>query len=208
MNPPPWRTDLMNCSNPCVHIQVLRSWRKTTTAQDVLGCEASCPKRTCSSAPLQCNNRVRKPSLWRWRPEMRTAPTGLTQWPQNWQSRIRSRQDDEAAVNQFQCTSGECIHAADIDECIEPDTCSQICINLPGTHKQDCGWLPDRSRVLPLRKGSIRHCTHPILFTNDMSANRLIGKNITKLAENLIQPEVTSVTVPHNLKQPNVQKHH
>jgi len=27
---------------------------------------------------------------------------------------------------------------ADVDECAEPDTCSQICINLPGSYKCDC----------------------------------------------------------------------
>lgn len=27
---------------------------------------------------------------------------------------------------------------ADIDECLEPDTCSQVCINLAGSYKCDC----------------------------------------------------------------------
>lgn len=27
---------------------------------------------------------------------------------------------------------------ADINECATPDTCSQICINLPGSYKCDC----------------------------------------------------------------------
>lgn len=57
---------------------------------------------------------------------------------------------------------------ADVDECTEPDTCSQICINLPGSYKCDCeeGYEIDPvSKTCKAESGNIweKECIYSVL---------------------------------------------
>lgn len=77
--------------------------------------------------------------------------------------------------------SGTCVHpSADIDECEVPDTCSQICINLPGSYKCDCN---DGYQIDPVSKTCKAESGSQIVLLNNTF---LLNSPVWKLKPTLL----------------------